>query len=220
MTLTGQDFVEPYSHQLNFLVGTKTPPNASTDFKPLQKLVFSLLRNNSVRSPRSLKVVLKTLQVLQDKFSGEISEEALPAFPDEYFTCSTRLTSSSSGISRQILYLQHQVIFFLFFFFLFLFLFLLLFLFLFFYFLFFFSLYFSFLSLSSLSLFFSFFLGSGPGRGRSPVEWEEIPYICLFVPLGWQALRSGWRALRSGWQALRSGCLAPFYRTLSHTGAN
>lgn len=74
-------------------VGTKTPPNASTDFKPLQKLVFSLLRNNSVRSPRSLKVVLKTLQVLQDKFSGEISEEALPAFPDEYFTCSTRCLS-------------------------------------------------------------------------------------------------------------------------------
>lgn len=76
-----------------YYVGTKSPPGTRTDFKPLRKLVYSLLRNNSVRSPRSLKVILKTLHVLQEKFSGDISENTHPAFPDEYFTCSTRCLS-------------------------------------------------------------------------------------------------------------------------------
>ena len=37
------------------------------------------------------------------------------------------------------------------------------------------------------------FLGSGPNRAQSPVEWGEIPSVCLYVCPLWQALKPSGR---------------------------
>lgn len=59
-----------------------------TDFKRIRKAVFDELQNNSVRSPRQPKIILDMLNTINKKFSGQI-QSSEPAFPDEYFTCTS-----------------------------------------------------------------------------------------------------------------------------------
>ncbi|KAK4290957.1 hypothetical protein Pmani_036175 [Petrolisthes manimaculis] len=76
---------------------------SDTDFKRIRKAVLEELKNNSVRSPRQPRIVLDMLQTINRKFSGEIRSSE-PAFPDEYFTC----TSVCCGCgARCCLFMNH-----------------------------------------------------------------------------------------------------------------
>ncbi|XP_047501868.1 zinc finger FYVE domain-containing protein 1-like isoform X2 [Penaeus chinensis] len=74
-----------------------------TDFKRIQEAVFNEIRNNGVRSPRRPKIVLDMLETINKKFSGHI-QSTEPAFPDEYFTCTSVCSACQS---RCCLFMNH-----------------------------------------------------------------------------------------------------------------
>ncbi|KAG7175604.1 Zinc finger FYVE domain-containing protein 1-like [Homarus americanus] len=59
-----------------------------TDFKRMRQAITEELQNNGVRSPRRPKIILDMLETINRKFSGQI-QSSEPAFPDEYFTCTS-----------------------------------------------------------------------------------------------------------------------------------
>eukprot|EP00731_Ephydatia_muelleri_P028164 Em0019g1037a len=63
---------------------TQTPP---TDFSYFCKAVTDLLKNNAIRSPRQPEVILTALQVLNQKFSGDLEKVQMRALPEAYFSC-------------------------------------------------------------------------------------------------------------------------------------
>ena len=67
-------------------IGTRTP-QPPTEFSRLVKAVKTLVKDNSVRSPRPIEVVYKSLEVLNSKFSHGLQDETPFSFADEYFTC-------------------------------------------------------------------------------------------------------------------------------------
>ena len=73
-------------------VGTRTskPP---TSFKKLREAMQRHLTNSTVRSPRTPGVIFSALNLLNDKFNGDIQKIASSTFPDEYFTCSAKCIS-------------------------------------------------------------------------------------------------------------------------------
>lgn len=83
-------------------VGTKTSRDHATDFTKLLKVVQDQLNNNSIRAPRKPGIIFKTLQVLNDKFSGEIEKPMLDTFPDQYFTCNAKCQSCGVRCSRSM----------------------------------------------------------------------------------------------------------------------
>ncbi|KAK3597426.1 hypothetical protein CHS0354_040164 [Potamilus streckersoni] len=83
-------------------VGTKTGINKATDFENLLKTVQELLNNNSIRAPRKPEVVYRTLQALNEKFSGEIEKSAYDTFPDQYFTCRAKCLSCGVRCCRSM----------------------------------------------------------------------------------------------------------------------
>ncbi|XP_046688735.1 zinc finger FYVE domain-containing protein 1-like [Homalodisca vitripennis] len=68
-------------------IGTQTV-NLPTNFKDLRAAITRELENTTVRSPRNPQLVFSTLKVLNEKFSGRMSDEQTSLFPDQYFTCS------------------------------------------------------------------------------------------------------------------------------------
>ncbi|MBN3304972.1 ZFYV1 protein, partial [Amia calva] len=84
--------------------GTRTY-NPPTDFSGLLRNLEHQLSNNTMRSPRSPRVIFKALQALSERFSGEIPDEHLAHssfFPDEYFTCSSLCLSCGSGCKNSM----------------------------------------------------------------------------------------------------------------------
>lgn len=67
-------------------IGTRTQ-QLPTDFHLLVKAVRKLVKDNSVRSPRRIEVVYKSLEVLNEKFSHDLPDKSPISFADEYFTC-------------------------------------------------------------------------------------------------------------------------------------
>nr|XP_045608689.1 zinc finger FYVE domain-containing protein 1-like isoform X1 [Procambarus clarkii]XP_045608690.1 zinc finger FYVE domain-containing protein 1-like isoform X1 [Procambarus clarkii]XP_045608691.1 zinc finger FYVE domain-containing protein 1-like isoform X1 [Procambarus clarkii]XP_045608692.1 zinc finger FYVE domain-containing protein 1-like isoform X1 [Procambarus clarkii] len=61
---------------------------SETDFTRIRNAVIEELQNNGIRSPRRPKIVLDMLETINRKFSGQI-QSSEPAFPDEYFTCTS-----------------------------------------------------------------------------------------------------------------------------------
>ncbi|XP_063874556.1 zinc finger FYVE domain-containing protein 1-like isoform X2 [Scylla paramamosain] len=74
-----------------------------TDFKRIKKVVFEELSNINVRSPRQPKIILDMLDTINKKFSGQI-QSSEPAFPDEYFTCTSVCEACQS---RCCLFMNH-----------------------------------------------------------------------------------------------------------------
>lgn len=74
-----------------------------TDFKRIKKVVFEELDNINVRSPRQPKIILDMLDTINKKFSGQI-QSSEPAFPDEYFTCTSVCEACQS---RCCLFMNH-----------------------------------------------------------------------------------------------------------------
>ncbi|KAJ1525443.1 hypothetical protein ONE63_010255 [Megalurothrips usitatus] len=69
---------------------TKRPP---TNFSELKEVLRAELNNTSVRSARQTDIVYQALKVLNDKFSGEVTDPPPMYFPDEYFTCASKCLS-------------------------------------------------------------------------------------------------------------------------------
>lgn len=76
---------------------------SETNFKRLKEAIFEELRNNGVRSPRQPKIILDMLEAINKKFSGQIHSSE-PAFPDEYFTCTSICTACQA---RCCLFMNH-----------------------------------------------------------------------------------------------------------------
>jgi zinc finger FYVE domain-containing protein 1 len=77
--------LSPKSFSAFHYVGTRTLQQP-TDFSLLVKAVKRLVKDNSVRSPRPIEVILKSLEILNSKFSNSLQEIPF-SFADEYFTC-------------------------------------------------------------------------------------------------------------------------------------
>ncbi|XP_043285149.1 zinc finger FYVE domain-containing protein 1-like isoform X2 [Venturia canescens] len=82
--------IEAFSSIKYVGVQTLNPP---TDYGPLRNAVINELENTTVRSARKPNLVYGTLKILNDKFSGEISNVSSVLFPDQYFTCPVKCLS-------------------------------------------------------------------------------------------------------------------------------
>lgn len=81
-------------------VGIQTATNEQTNYEQLISAIKFDLENTTVHSPRQPSIIFKALQVLNLKFSGEIVENAVNSFPEEYFTCPIRCTSCNERCQR------------------------------------------------------------------------------------------------------------------------
>lgn len=71
-------------------IQTVQPP---TSFEKITSAILKHIQDTAVRSPRSPNVVYQALKVLNNRFSGTITANLPPTFPDEYFTCPERCLS-------------------------------------------------------------------------------------------------------------------------------
>lgn len=83
-------------------VGTRTEGGHTTNFACLREAVGKELGDQSVRSPRSLGLVLRALASLNKKFSGNVIETSHTSFPDEYFTCTAKCQACEVRCSQQM----------------------------------------------------------------------------------------------------------------------
>lgn len=82
--------IEAFSSIKYVGVQTLNPP---TDYEPLRLAIRNELDNTTVRSARKPHLVYSTLKILNDKFSGEIENDCIVLFPDQYFTCPVKCFS-------------------------------------------------------------------------------------------------------------------------------
>ncbi|PIK48452.1 putative zinc finger FYVE domain-containing protein 1-like [Apostichopus japonicus] len=64
--------------------------------------------DTAVRSPRSPSVVFQALKVLNEKFSGQITDRLPATFPDEYFTCPQKCLSCDARCSHTMNHSEKQ----------------------------------------------------------------------------------------------------------------
>ncbi|KAM7347175.1 zinc finger FYVE domain-containing protein 1-like isoform 3-T3 [Cochliomyia hominivorax] len=83
-------------------VGIQTSALGSTDFSKLLIALRSDLENTTVRSPRPPSVIFKAMHALNKKFSGEISENSINPFPEQYFTCPILCASCNRRCQRSM----------------------------------------------------------------------------------------------------------------------
>lgn len=92
--------IEAFSSLKYVGVQTIVPP---TNFKELQSAIIHELKNTTVRSSRSGRIVFLTLKALNSKFSGDIESTTHEImFPDQYFTCPARCLSCDSRCSASM----------------------------------------------------------------------------------------------------------------------
>ncbi|CAH0392795.1 unnamed protein product [Bemisia tabaci] len=87
-------------------IQTQIPP---TSFSELRDAVTQELNNTTVRSARSPQIVFVTLNVLNDKFSGELEDKNQLYFPDQYFTCSATCLSCEKRCERSMGHVKEGV---------------------------------------------------------------------------------------------------------------
>lgn len=67
-----------------------------TNFDMLKSCIKRHIKNSSVRTPRSLSIIYKTLDILNEKFNGDIEQTVPSMFPNQYLTCPTTCLSCNS----------------------------------------------------------------------------------------------------------------------------
>lgn len=83
-------------------VGIQTTSNQQTNYEKLVTALKLDLDNTTVRSPRQPSVIFKVMRALNQKFSGEIVEDNINPFPEQYFTCVTHCTSCNKRCQRSM----------------------------------------------------------------------------------------------------------------------
>ncbi|XP_011194018.1 zinc finger FYVE domain-containing protein 1 isoform X3 [Zeugodacus cucurbitae] len=96
-----------HNHKINAFsslryIGVQTPKHMSTDYSKLKNAIKLEIANTTVRSPRHPSVVFKAMNALNTKFSGEIIEEAINPFPEQFFTCPVRCEACNQRCQRSM----------------------------------------------------------------------------------------------------------------------
>lgn len=82
-------------------VGLQTN-NKETDYSTLINAIKAEIENTTVRSPRQPGVIFQAIKDLNLKFSGDIKNETLNVFPEQYFTCNTECESCGGRCERSM----------------------------------------------------------------------------------------------------------------------
>ncbi|XP_063697419.1 zinc finger FYVE domain-containing protein 1-like [Culicoides brevitarsis] len=82
-------------------VGIQTN-NQKTDYTSLINAIKSEIENTTVRSPRQPGVIFQAIKALNLKFSGEIKDQPMNVFPEQYFTCGAECESCGGRCERSM----------------------------------------------------------------------------------------------------------------------
>lgn len=74
----------------------------ATDYSKLRDAIKLEIANTTVRSPRHPSVVFKAMNALNTKFSGEIIEDTINPFPEQFFTCPVRCEACNQRCQRSM----------------------------------------------------------------------------------------------------------------------
>lgn len=83
-------------------MGIQTSSTGSTDYNKLIAALRVDLGNTTVRSSRQPSVIFKAMRALNRKFSGEIVEQSINPFPEQYFTCPIICASCNRRCQRSM----------------------------------------------------------------------------------------------------------------------
>ncbi|XP_018794630.1 PREDICTED: zinc finger FYVE domain-containing protein 1-like isoform X1 [Bactrocera latifrons] len=96
-----------HNHKINAFsslryIGVQTLKHLATDYSKLRDAIKLEIANTTVRSPRHPSVVFKAMNALNTKFSGEITEETINPFPEQFFTCPVRCEACNQRCQRSM----------------------------------------------------------------------------------------------------------------------
>eukprot|EP00094_Tigriopus_californicus_P012713 TCALIF_12290-PA protein Name:"Similar to ZFYVE1 Zinc finger FYVE domain-containing protein 1 (Homo sapiens)" AED:0.02 eAED:0.02 QI:61/1/1/1/1/0.75/4/514/657 len=74
----------------------------STVFERLLRVIANHAADTSMRSPRPVSLIFRTIQVLNEKFRDDIVPTHFRSFPDEYFTCTSKCSCCEQRCTRAI----------------------------------------------------------------------------------------------------------------------
>lgn len=73
-----------------------------TNFDLLKVCIKKHIKNSSARTPRSISVIYTTLNILNEKFNGDIEKTVPSMFPNQYLTCPTTCLSCNARCTNSM----------------------------------------------------------------------------------------------------------------------